>query len=177
MEILHLIFTYDNIYQATSVIWKIIVDIILKSQTSPWQILDRYLFRKVYYKNFVSWINFVFSLVLVYGVQHHFQQYFRFNGGQFYCRRKPELSQVTDKLYHKCCIEYTSPWRGFELTTLVVIGTDCNATMAPFLHFNLMIYLEYLTNQQNLQSIVSIYKICVVLIFNFLKKMCFITIV
>jgi hypothetical protein len=24
----------------------------------------------------------------------------------------------------KCCIEYTSPWTGFELTTLVVIGTD-----------------------------------------------------
>ena len=24
-----------------------------------------------------------------------------------------------------CCIEYTSPWAGFELTTLVVIGTDC----------------------------------------------------
>jgi hypothetical protein len=24
-----------------------------------------------------------------------------------------------------CCIEYTSPWIGFELTTLVVIGIDC----------------------------------------------------
>jgi hypothetical protein len=23
------------------------------------------------------------------------------------------------------CIEYTSPWTGFDLTTLVVIGTDC----------------------------------------------------
>jgi hypothetical protein len=23
------------------------------------------------------------------------------------------------------CIEYTSPWAGFELTTLVVIGADC----------------------------------------------------
>ena len=28
-------------------------------------------------------------------------------------------------LPHKCCIEYTSPWTGFKLTTLVVIGTDC----------------------------------------------------
>jgi hypothetical protein len=35
-------------------------------------------------------------------------------GGQFYCWRKPEytektkdLSQVTDKLYLVCCIEYT----------------------------------------------------------------------
>jgi len=25
----------------------------------------------------------------------------------------------------QCCIEYTSPWNGIELTTLVVIGTDC----------------------------------------------------
>jgi hypothetical protein len=30
-----------------------------------------------------------------------------------------DLSQVTDKLYH------TSPWSWFELTTLVLIGTDC----------------------------------------------------
>ena len=33
------------------------------------------------------------------------------------------LSQVTDKLYH--IILYTSPWSRFELTTSVVIGTDC----------------------------------------------------
>ena len=26
-------------------------------------------------------------------------------------------------LSHKCCIEYTSPWKGFELATFVVIGT------------------------------------------------------
>jgi len=28
-------------------------------------------------------------------------------------------------LSHKCSIEYTSPWAGFELITLVVIGTKC----------------------------------------------------
>jgi hypothetical protein len=33
------------------------------------------------------------------------------------------LSQVTDKLYH--IILCTSPWSRFELTTSVVIGTDC----------------------------------------------------
>ena len=27
-----------------------------------------------------------------------------------------------------CCIEYTSLWKGFEFTTLVVIGTDCTGS-------------------------------------------------
>jgi len=34
-----------------------------------------------------------------------------------------DLSQVTDKLYH--IMLYISPWSRFELTTSVVIGTDC----------------------------------------------------
>jgi ribonuclease HIII len=38
------------------------------------------------------------------------------------------LSQVTDKSYHIGCIKYTSPWAEFELTTLVVIGTDCTGS-------------------------------------------------
>ena len=61
------------------------------------------------------------------GVQHHFQIY---RGDHFYWCRTPEdtekttnLSQVTDKRYH--IILYTSPWSRFELTTSVVIGTDC----------------------------------------------------
>jgi hypothetical protein len=28
----------------------------------------------------------------------------------------------------QCCIEYTSPWTGCELTTLVVIGIDCTGS-------------------------------------------------
>jgi hypothetical protein len=35
------------------------------------------------------------------------------------------MPQVTDKLYHKMLYQVPLTRVGFELTTLVVIGTDC----------------------------------------------------
>jgi hypothetical protein len=66
-------------------------------------------------------------------------------------RRNNHLSQVTDKLYH--IILYTSPWSRFDITTSVVIGTDCidncksnyhavMATTAPSMSSDNMLILD-----------------------------------
>jgi hypothetical protein len=58
-----------------------------------------------------------------------FDQYFSyifevsFIGWAEYLGKTTNLQEVTDKLYQ--IMLCTSPWAGFELTTSVVIGTDC----------------------------------------------------
>ena len=46
----------------------------------------------------------------------------------------------------KCCIEYTSPWTGFELTTLVVLGTDCTASCKSSYHTIMTTTVPYINN-------------------------------
>ena len=63
-------------------------------------------------------------------VYHHFQQYSSYimavsfiGGGN---RRKPATCRKSlTNFITKCWIKYTLPWAWFELSTLVVIGTDC----------------------------------------------------
>ena len=54
-------------------------------------------------------------------------------GGQFYWQRKPTVLLADNRptclksLTHfitLCCIEYTSPWSGFEIAALLAIGTQ-----------------------------------------------------
>jgi hypothetical protein len=55
----------------------------------------------------------------------HFQQHFSY------------IVAVPDKLYHILLYEYTLSWTGFELTTLVVIGTDCTGSCKSNYHTNM----------------------------------------
>ena len=68
-------------------------------------------------------------------VLRHFQQYFSYivavnfiDGGNWIPGETTDLSQVTDKLYHIKLYQVHRSCAGFELTTLVVIGTDCTGS-------------------------------------------------
>jgi len=83
-----------------------------------------------------------------------------------------DLPRVTDKPYH--IMLYTSSWAGFELTTLMVIGTDCTVVVnlttirprrSPIIEMELgfsMIWLKYCPPGVKRQSISSIAKNAVI---------------
>jgi hypothetical protein len=53
-------------------------------------------------------------------------------GGNRSARRKsPICRKSLTNVITKCSIGYASPWAGFELTTLVVIDTDCRGSYNP----------------------------------------------
>jgi len=65
-----------------------------------------------------------------------------------------DLSHVTDKLYHIMLYQYTSPLAGFELTTLVMLGTYCTGscksnnqktTTAPMMGVTCTLLYSYLS--------------------------------
>jgi hypothetical protein len=55
-------------------------------------------------------------------------------GNQSTQRKPPTCRKSLTNFMTWCCIEYTSPGGGWEVTTLVVIGTDCTGSYKSKYH-------------------------------------------
>ena len=85
-----------------------------------------------------------------------FQLYHSIGGGKQSTQRKTKTScKSLTNFITKCCIEYTTPWVGFELKVSVVIGIDCTGnckshyhtittTTVPFSCMNIILKCSYL---------------------------------
>jgi hypothetical protein len=77
------------------------------------------------------------------------------------------VEETEENLITQCCIECTSPWAGFELTILVVIGTDCTGSCksnyhtimtmtAPSKRFTSSICFEHIFQKVHISNLCSI---------------------
>ena len=77
-----------------------------------------------------------------YGAYQHFQQYYSYivavsficEGNISTLRKPPICRRSLTNFITYCCIEDTSPWEGFELTTLLVICTGCTCSCKSNYH-------------------------------------------
>jgi hypothetical protein len=86
--------------------------------------------------------NTYHHIAFVCGAECHFQQYFSYivavsfidGRNQSTSRKQPTCCKSLTNFMTYCCIEYTWISMGFELTTLVVIGTNCTGSCKSNYH-------------------------------------------
>jgi hypothetical protein len=73
-------------------------------------------------------------------------------------RKPPTCRKLLTNCITKSCIEYTSPWTGFELIILIVIDTDCTGTCSCKFNYHMIAryILEALLWMFNVENVINI---------------------